>query len=110
MRLQMVELLAIVAYESRMPNRKTFDEREKVDHSSHPLMHRQPSDLKADIPDPKDEVATAPGIGELPERQISKRRLRPQHERTLERIDPAGSNTGNPHDRSAEKTRQTRRS
>ena len=39
-----------------MPNRKTFDEREKVDHSSHPLMDRQPSDLKADIQDPDDRV------------------------------------------------------
>jgi hypothetical protein len=71
-RLESVERLAIVAYESDMPNRKTFDEREKVDHSSHPLMHRQPSDLKADIQDPKDEVATAPSTGELPQRQIDK--------------------------------------
>lgn len=60
-----------------MPNRKTFDEREKVDHSSHPLMHRQPSDLKADIQDPNDKVVIAPGTGQPSERQISKRRLRP---------------------------------
>jgi hypothetical protein len=60
-----------------MPNRKTFDEREKVDHSSHPLMHRQPSDLKADIQDPNDKVVIAPGTGQPSERQISKLRLRP---------------------------------
>ena len=39
-----------------MPNRKTFDEREKYDHSSHPLGQRQPSDLKADIQDEDDQV------------------------------------------------------
>jgi hypothetical protein len=39
-----------------MPNRKTFDEREKVDHSGHPLGQRQPSDLKADIQDEDDQV------------------------------------------------------
>lgn len=44
-----------------MPNRKTFDEREKVDHSSHPLMQRQPSDLKADIQDPDDRVVNVGG-------------------------------------------------
>jgi hypothetical protein len=55
-----VERLTILWLESFMPNRKTFDEHEKVDHSSHPLMHRQPSDLKADIQDPEDTVVTAP--------------------------------------------------
>jgi hypothetical protein len=59
-----------------MPNRKTFDEREKVDHSSHPLMHRQPSDLKADIQDPNDKVVIAQGTGQPSQRQISKRRPR----------------------------------
>ena len=39
-----------------MPNRKTFDEREKVDQSSHPLEHRQPSDLQPDIQDSRDKV------------------------------------------------------
>jgi len=42
-----------------MPNRKTFDEREKVDHSSHPLEHRQPSDLQPDIQDSRDKVVKA---------------------------------------------------
>jgi hypothetical protein len=60
-----------------MPNRKTFDEREKVDHSSHPLMHRQPSDLKADIQDPNDKAVIAPGAGESSERHIAKQRPRP---------------------------------
>jgi hypothetical protein len=32
-----------------MPNRKTFDEREKYDHSGHPVDKRQPSDLKPDV-------------------------------------------------------------
>lgn len=41
-----------------MPNRKTFDEREKYDHSSHPVRERQPSDLKADIQDKGDKVVT----------------------------------------------------
>jgi hypothetical protein len=37
-----------------MPNRKTFDERDKYDHSSHPIARSQPSDLKPDIRDDKD--------------------------------------------------------
>jgi hypothetical protein len=57
-----------------MPNRKTFDEREKVDHSSHPLDDQQPSDLKPDIQDSRDKVVkptrtesdTAPGSGNGP--------------------------------------------
>jgi hypothetical protein len=32
-----------------MPNRKTFDEREKYDHSGRPLDHRQANDLQADV-------------------------------------------------------------
>jgi hypothetical protein len=39
-----------------MPNRKTFDEREKYDHSSHPTRQQQPSDLQADILDKEDKV------------------------------------------------------
>jgi hypothetical protein len=38
-----------------MPNRKTFDDRDKYDHSSHPIAHSQPSDLKAEIKDDRDE-------------------------------------------------------
>jgi hypothetical protein len=71
-----VERLTIIGQESFMPNRKTFDERDKVDHSSHPLMHRQPSDLKADIQDPDDKAVTAPDTGQS-ERQIAMRRPRP---------------------------------
>jgi len=33
-----------------MPNRKTFDEREKYDHSGHPVGEPQPSDLAPDVP------------------------------------------------------------
>jgi hypothetical protein len=32
-----------------MPNRKSFDEKEKYEHSSHPIAHRQAGDLKADV-------------------------------------------------------------
>jgi hypothetical protein len=32
-----------------MPNRKTFDERERYDHSGRPLNHREANDLKADV-------------------------------------------------------------
>jgi hypothetical protein len=58
-----------------MPNRKTYDEREKVDHSSHPLMHRQPSDLKADIQDPKDRVVKVEDKPKGSERTLQKKRL-----------------------------------
>jgi len=33
-----------------MPNRKTFDEREKYDHSQHSLAHREAGDLAAAPP------------------------------------------------------------
>jgi hypothetical protein len=39
-----------------MPNRKTFDAGEKYDHSSHPVTHGQPSDLKPDIKDDADSA------------------------------------------------------
>ena len=32
-----------------MPNRKTFDERERYDHSGRPLGHRQANDLKPGV-------------------------------------------------------------
>jgi hypothetical protein len=32
-----------------MPNRKTFDEREKYDHSGRALNHREGNDLKPDV-------------------------------------------------------------
>ena len=37
-----------------MPNRKTFDEREKYDHSGRPLDRRQKNDLKADVSEESD--------------------------------------------------------
>ncbi|HLW23104.1 MAG TPA: hypothetical protein VKT22_01940 [Steroidobacteraceae bacterium] len=37
-----------------MPNRKAFDERDKYDHSTHPVGHRQPSDLAPDVEHPGD--------------------------------------------------------
>ena len=44
-----------------MPNRKTFDAGDKYDHSSHPVTHGQPSDLKPDIKDDADSaVAVEP--------------------------------------------------
>jgi hypothetical protein len=45
-----------------MPNRKTFDEREKYDHSGRPLDHRQENDLQADVnetPDARRGSSTA---------------------------------------------------
>lgn len=41
-----------------MPNRKTFDEREKYDHSGRPLGHAQGNDLKPDISEEERGVAT----------------------------------------------------
>ena len=38
-----------------MPNRKTFDQREKYDHSGHPLEGAQPNDLKPDISESDEE-------------------------------------------------------
>ena len=45
----LMAMLCASFYLGAMPNRKTFDEREKYDHSGHPVRKRQPSDLKADI-------------------------------------------------------------
>lgn len=42
-----------------MPNRKTFDAGDKYDHSSHPVMHGQRSDLKPDIKDDADSTVGA---------------------------------------------------
>jgi len=37
-----------------MPNRKTFDEREKYDHSGRPLTHPQKNDLRPDVSEEAD--------------------------------------------------------
>jgi hypothetical protein len=39
-----------------MPNRKTFDPREKYDHSSRPLGHAKKNDLKPDISEEASEA------------------------------------------------------
>lgn len=61
-----------------MPNRKTFDEREKYDHSSHPVQQRQPSDLKADIQDKQDKVVKTATVdtSKSPKGAIPKRRAK----------------------------------
>jgi hypothetical protein len=60
-----------------MPNRKTFDEREKYDHSGHPVGHRQPSDLQADIRDREDKVVKVTDSAKPSEGRTIKRRNRP---------------------------------
>jgi hypothetical protein len=43
-----------------MPNRKSFDESEKYDHSGHPIAHPLPSDLQPDVKHEADDAgATA---------------------------------------------------
>ena len=44
-----VEAGADTRYGRGMPNRKTFDPRDKYDHSSRPLGHAQKNDLQADV-------------------------------------------------------------
>jgi hypothetical protein len=47
-----------------MPNRKTFDEREKYDHSGRPLSHRKTNDLQPDVseePDSSRDAASGRG-------------------------------------------------
>jgi hypothetical protein len=39
-----------------MPNRKTFDPREKYDHSSRPLEHAKKNDLKPDVSEESPEM------------------------------------------------------
>ena len=41
-----------------MPNRKTFDERERYDHSGRPLGHRQANDLKPDVSEEEEPKGT----------------------------------------------------
>src|ERR1700734_3757755 len=49
MRRTAVESPAASRYRHPMPNRKTFDPREKYDHSGRPVEHAQRNDLKPDI-------------------------------------------------------------
>jgi hypothetical protein len=44
-----VETPAGYRYRRPMPNRKTFDPRERYDHSGRPVEHAQRNDLKPDI-------------------------------------------------------------
>ena len=48
-------------YRRSMPNRKTFDPREKYDHSGRPLEHAKKNDLKPDISE--DESRESPSLG-----------------------------------------------
>ena len=52
-----METRAASRYGRLMPNRKTFDPRDKYDHSGRPLEHAQKNDLKPDI----SEEGPAPG-------------------------------------------------
>jgi hypothetical protein len=54
-------------YRRRMPNRKTFDPREKYDHSGRPVEHAQANDLKADI---SEEASAPPARAGVPIRPI----------------------------------------
>jgi hypothetical protein len=54
-----------------MPNRKTFDAGDKYDHSSHPVTHRQPSDLKPDIKDDADSAVGANAPAHRPHRNAT---------------------------------------
>jgi hypothetical protein len=61
-----------------MPNRKTFDDHEKYDHSSHPLGHREPGDLQADTQNTENEkttAATGTDHGASSKRPLTKRRV-----------------------------------
>jgi hypothetical protein len=51
-----VERCAPARYRRVMPNRKTFDPREKYDHSGRPLEHAQKNDLQPDI---REDASTA---------------------------------------------------
>lgn len=51
-------------YGRSMPNRKTFDVREKYDHSGRSVQHAKKNDLKPDI----SEEGPAPGDGDSPVR------------------------------------------
>jgi hypothetical protein len=46
-----------------MPNRKTFDPREKYDHSGRPVEHAKKNDLKPDISE-EASGADAPEVGQ----------------------------------------------
>ena len=61
-----------------MPNRKTFDQGDKYDHSSHPVERPQPSDLQADVQHPGDRVVKGtPGDDtKPPARRVLKLRSR----------------------------------
>ena len=56
-----MESRAAARYRRPMPNRKTFDPREKYDHSSRPVEHAQKNDLKADV---SEDEAKAPAQSE----------------------------------------------
>jgi hypothetical protein len=74
-----VEARADTRYGQRMPNRKTFDPRDKYDHSSRPLGHAQKNDLQADVIDEgsRSERGSSSGHGDPPPRRADSRRGKP---------------------------------
>jgi hypothetical protein len=85
MRCGAVETRAASRYRRFMPNRKTFDPREKYDHSGRPVGHAEENDLKPDI---SEEAAEAAGVG----REGGDRAARSPRKTTVSRNDkpPAG--------------------
>jgi hypothetical protein len=51
-----VERPAPSRYRRPMPNRKTFDPRERYDHSGRPVEHAERNDLKPDVSERPDTV------------------------------------------------------
>jgi hypothetical protein len=65
-----------------MPNRKTFDEREKYDHSGRPLDSRLPGDLQPDIADAADSHSDRVSDERGGRSDADRRGTRPEHRPT----------------------------
>jgi len=59
-----------------MPNRKTFDPREKYDHSGRPVEHAQKNDLKPDVSEEASREDT-PGVASRSRRETGNRAEKP---------------------------------
>jgi hypothetical protein len=74
-----------------MPNRKTFDEKEKYDHSGHPIAHRQAGDLKPDV---NVEVEAGDGLESAATNEAHARDAVKQNTANVRRKPRAASRTG----------------